>query len=133
MTAIVCGSSPDIDVVCSEMTTVYKEVWKIDDASISYPNAEVIRDLLCKVLPKNAIVLIPHEHFGMDLSPGLSVQLGSVYLPDALDFEDVEGSALVHLAGHLDVPAAMLDDAKHRGQSQAGPLSLLLGGKEWFK
>ena len=94
VTAVVCGSGPGVDAVCSEMTSVYQEVWKINDESLSYPNAEVIRELLCNILPGDAIVLIAHEHFGMDLSPGLSVKLDAAYLPDAIDFEGIENGGL---------------------------------------
>jgi hypothetical protein len=50
-------------------------VWKFDNDELAYPNAEVIRKLLVKVLPADAIVLIPHDTFGMDLGPGLSIKL----------------------------------------------------------
>ena len=93
-TAVVCGSGPGVDAVCSEMTSVYQEVWKIDDDSLSYPNAEVIRELLCNILPEDAIILIAHEHFGMDLSSGLSVKLDSAYLPDAIEFVGIENGNL---------------------------------------
>jgi electron transfer flavoprotein alpha subunit len=94
VTAVVCGSGQGIDAVCSDMASVYQEVWKIDDESLSYPNAEVIRELLCNILPGDAIVLIPHEHFGMDLSSGLSVKLDAAYLPDAIDFDGIENGGL---------------------------------------
>ncbi len=88
VTAIVAGP----DAVCSEVAASYKEVWKIGiDA---YPNAEVIRRALVKVLPKGAIVLAPHDTFGMDLCPGLSVKLDSAYLADAVGFEGIENGKL---------------------------------------
>jgi electron transfer flavoprotein alpha subunit len=34
-----------------------------------------VRKLLVKVLPADAIVLVPHDTFGMDLGPGLSIKL----------------------------------------------------------
>ena len=46
---------------------------------------------------------------------------------------DLEGRALAHFAVHLDVPAALFDDAKDGGQPQPGALSLLLGGEEGLK
>ena len=92
VTAVVFGS--DIDGLCSEMSGVYPEVWKIQDEAITYPNGETVRDLLCGVVPENAIVLIAHEHFGMDLAPGLSVKLDAAYLPDVVDLDGVEDGTL---------------------------------------
>jgi electron transfer flavoprotein alpha subunit len=54
----------------------------------------VLRGLLTRILPKDGIVLIPHEHFGMDLAPGLSIKLDSAYLPDAVDFEGIQDGKL---------------------------------------
>jgi electron transfer flavoprotein alpha subunit len=90
VTALVIGSGEELDAVCNEVASTYQELWKIDNEALSYPNAEIIRGLLARILPKGGIVLVPHEHFGMDLSPGLSVKLDAAYLPDAVDFEGVE-------------------------------------------
>ncbi len=92
VTAIVVGSKTD--PVCSSLTASFKEVWKIDNDALAYPNSEVIRGLLANVIPKGSIVLIAHDHFGMDLSPGLSVKLDGAYLPDAVGFEGIEGGKL---------------------------------------
>jgi len=94
VTAVVTGSGEGLDAVCNEVAATYPEVWKIDNDALAYPNAESIRGLLVNILPKGEIVLIPHEHFGMDLSPGLSIKLDAVYLPDAVDFEGIEGETL---------------------------------------
>ena len=91
-TAIVVGTN--IDTLCNEIAASYKSVWKIDNASLAYPNAEVIRKLLVKILPADAMVLIPHDTFGMDLSPGLSIKIDSPFLADVIDFA-VEGNTLV--------------------------------------
>ncbi len=92
LTAIVAGSK--IDSVCKSLTASFKEVWKIDNDALSYPNSEVIRGLLSRIIPKDGIMLIAHDHFGMDLAPGLSVKLDGTYLPDTVDFEGVEGNKL---------------------------------------
>ena len=94
VTAIITGSGERLGAICDEMASTYQEVWKIDNEAISFPNAEIIRSLLVRILPENPIVLVPHEHFGMDLSPGLSVKLDAVYLPDAVDIEGIEGETL---------------------------------------
>jgi electron transfer flavoprotein alpha subunit len=72
------------------MASSYEEVWKIDNDALSYPNAEVIRGLLVDILPKDAIFLVTHNTFGMDLSPGLSIKLGVPFISDVVDFESIE-------------------------------------------
>ena len=39
-------------------------------------------------------MLVPHDTFGMDLSPGLSIRLDSVFVSDTVDFEGFEGDNL---------------------------------------
>ncbi len=93
-TAIVVGSGVHCDAICNKAVQSYPEVWKIDDEALSYPDAEVIRGLLIRIIPKNSIILFPHEYFGMDLAPGLSIVLDSAYLSDVVDFEGVEDEKL---------------------------------------
>lgn len=92
LTALVIGSG--VDSVCAEVATYYPEVWKIDHPSLSYPNAEIIRKILAGILPKGCIVLAAHDTFGMDLAPGLSIKLDAAYVPDAVNFEGIEGGKL---------------------------------------
>lgn len=94
LTALVIGSGTELDPVCSEMASFYNNVWKIDNKDLSNANGEVVRGLLSRILPKGNIVLVPHEHFGMDLSPGLSIKLDAAYLPDAVSFEGIENGRL---------------------------------------
>jgi electron transfer flavoprotein alpha subunit len=94
VTALVFGSGTSLDTACNALTASYPEVWKVDDDALSHPNAEIIRGLLVRILPENSIVLVPHEHFGMDLSPGLSVKLNAAYLPDAVDIEGLQDGTL---------------------------------------
>ena len=94
VTAIVAGSGGDLDAVCNEVAASYKEVWKIDGDAFAYPNAEVIRKLLVNILPADAIVLVAHDTFGMDLSPGLSIKLDAAFVSDVVDIEGVEGSVM---------------------------------------
>jgi electron transfer flavoprotein alpha subunit len=93
-TAIVAGGGPDLEGVCSALCTSYAEVWKIANEAFAHPNAELLRQALVKVLPSGAIVLVPHDHFGIDLSPGLSIKLGAAYVSDVSGIEGVEGSDL---------------------------------------
>jgi len=90
--AIVTGSGPALDAVCDSLKNSYGEIWKI--ANVAYPNAELVRKALVAVVPRGSIVLVPHAHFGVDLSPGLSIKLDAAYVPDVLDIEGVEGTAL---------------------------------------
>ena len=62
----------------------FGEVWKFDQAALAYPNAELLRPLLVKVLPAGATLLLAHNTFGLDLGPGLSVKLGVTYVPDVV-------------------------------------------------
>ena len=94
ITAVVAGAGAGLDAVCNEVASSFAEVWKIDDKALAHVNAEVLRGMLVRILPKNGIVLVPHEHFGMDLAPGLSVKLDAAYLPDAVDFEGIEDGML---------------------------------------
>ena len=92
--ALVAGSGAVLDKLCNELAASYQQVWKFDNDALAYPNAEVIRKLLVAVLPPDSIVLVPHDTFGMDLSPGLSIKLGSTFVSDAVDFEGLEAGNL---------------------------------------
>ena len=94
VTAIVTGAGSGLDAVCNEAAALYKEVWKYDNEALAYPNAEAIRRLLVKVLPPDAVVFLPHDTFGMDLGPGLSIKLDSVFISDVVGFEGLEGDTL---------------------------------------
>jgi electron transfer flavoprotein alpha subunit len=93
-TAIVTGQGPDLDNVCTALRASYTEVWKIANDALAHPNAELIRKALVKVLPPGSIVLVSHEHFGIDLAPGLSIKLNSAYVSDVLAIEGLESSHL---------------------------------------
>lgn len=90
--AIVAGSG--VDAACNELSASFDAVWKFDDPALAYPNAELLRPLLVKALPPKSIVLLPHNTFGLDLGPGLSVKLGAAYVPDVVGAETVEGTTL---------------------------------------
>jgi electron transfer flavoprotein alpha subunit len=94
VTAIVTGSGADLDAVCSDLSASYSEVWKFDNEALAYPNAEAIRKLLIAVIPAETVVLVPHDTFGMDLAPGLSVKLDSVFVSDTVGFEGMDGGTL---------------------------------------
>lgn len=90
--AIVAGSGAELGAVCAAAAQLYPQVWKFEHAALAYPNAEIIRKVLVKALPAGCMVLLPHDHFGMDLGPGLAVKLNAAYAPDVVGIEGVEGS-----------------------------------------
>jgi electron transfer flavoprotein alpha subunit len=94
LTAVVTGAGADLDKVANEMTAVYSNVIKIDNADLAYPNADVVRKALTNVIPTDAIFLVAHNTFGMDLAPGLSIKMDSAYAADMVDFEGLEGTTL---------------------------------------
>ncbi|HEY7099163.1 MAG TPA: electron transfer flavoprotein subunit alpha/FixB family protein [Terriglobales bacterium] len=91
-TAIVVGQ--DVEPLCAALRTSFFEVWKISNTEVAYPNAELIRQALVTVLPANSILLLPHDHFGIDLAPGLSIKMNAACLSDILAIEDVKGTIL---------------------------------------
>jgi electron transfer flavoprotein alpha subunit len=88
--AVVMGAGSDLEKACHEIARGFHEVWKITDDALAYPNAEIIRALLVRMIPKGSIVLLPHDHFGMDLGPGLSIKLDAAYLPDVVELERID-------------------------------------------
>lgn len=93
-TAIVVGSGSELDTACQSAAKFYPQVWKFDNDALAYPNAEIVRKLLVNVVPADAIVLIPHDTFGMDLGPGLSIKLDSAYAADVVGVEGLDGGTL---------------------------------------
>jgi electron transfer flavoprotein alpha subunit len=93
-TAIVTGCGAELDAVCDSVRATYEEVWKLSNEALAYPNAELVRKALVKVLPTGSIVLVPHDHFGLDLSPGLAVKMNSPFVSDAVNIEGIEGAYL---------------------------------------
>ena len=72
---------------CDSLRGSYREIWKIDNQELAHSNAEAVRQALVKVLPTGSILLLAHEHFGIDLAPGLSIKLHAPYVPDVLNIE----------------------------------------------
>ncbi len=90
VTALVAGFGDELEKAVTQISPLFNEVWKIDHESLSYIIAETIRPMLARIIPKGSIVLLPHEHFGMDLAPGLSIKMGSTFVSDAIDFEEIK-------------------------------------------
>jgi len=92
--AIVTGAGAALDGVCQELTASYAEVWKFGGDALAYPNAEINRTLLLKVLPKGCALLLPHTTFGMDLGPGLSIKMDTAYVADVTAIDGLDGATL---------------------------------------
>ncbi len=93
-TAIVTGWGTELDSACTSLRASYPEIWKISHEVLAYPNAELIRKALVKILPPGSVVLLAHDHFGMDLAPGLSIKLNAAFASDVLSIEGAEGARL---------------------------------------
>ncbi len=93
-TAVVTGWGADLDAVCNALTATYAEVWKVADESLAYPNAELVRKALAKVVPHDSILLIAHDHFGVDLAPGLAIKMDSAFVSDVVSIEGLDGAFL---------------------------------------
>ncbi len=90
VTALIAGSGDMLEKAVKQISPSFNEVWKIDHDSLSYVIAETVRPMLARIIPRGSIVLVPHEHFGMDLAPGLSIKLDSAFVSDAIDFEEIK-------------------------------------------
>ncbi len=93
-TAVVVGHGPELDNVCNSLVPSYREVWKIANQSLAYPNAELVRQALVSVLPGGSILLVSHDHFGIDLSPGLAIKLNAAFVSDLVNIEGLRGTCL---------------------------------------
>jgi len=93
-TAVLTGWGADLDAACESLRSSCAEVWKVANEALAYPNAELVRQALVSVLPANCILLVQHDHFGIDLSPGLSIKLNSAFVSDVLAIEGVAGDSL---------------------------------------
>ena len=92
--AIIAGFGEDLEKACNSLTSVFGEVWKLSSESLAYPNAELVRQALVGVLPTGSIVLISHDHFGIDLGPGLSIKLDCPFVSDLVAIELVQAGSL---------------------------------------
>ncbi len=93
-TAIILGSPSEVAQVADEMAKSYTDVITVGNDALNYPNAEVYRKVLAALLPSHALLLVPHDTFGMDLSPGLSIKTDSSFASDVVGFEGMEGGKL---------------------------------------
>jgi electron transfer flavoprotein alpha subunit len=92
--AILTGWGSNLEAACNSLRASYAEIWKIAHESLAYPNADLIRQALAAVLPPGSVLLVPHDHFGIDLSPGLSIKTNSSFVSDVVEIEALQGPAL---------------------------------------
>ena len=93
-TAILTGWGPDFEAACSSLCSSFGEIWKVANQALAYPNAELVRQALVRVLPPDSILLVPHDHFGIDLAPGLSIKLNAAFVSDVLAIDAADGISL---------------------------------------
>jgi electron transfer flavoprotein alpha subunit len=53
-----------------------------------------IRKALVNVIPAGSIVLLPHDTFGMDLGPGLSIKMNVPFVADIVGVDGIDGGTL---------------------------------------
>ena len=92
--AILSGFVPELDALSNGLRDSYAEIWKVAKEALAYPNAEVVRQALARILPEGSILLVPHDHFGIDLSPGLSIKTNSAFVSDVVGIDGMEGTNL---------------------------------------
>ncbi len=88
------GFGTELDRVCEALRASYPEVWRVAQQIFAYPNAELIRPALLKLLPPGSIVLVPHDHFGLDLAPGLSIKLNAAFVSDIVAIDAADSAVL---------------------------------------
>lgn len=93
-TAIVCGWGADLETAVNALRSSFHETWKIAHEALAYPNAEAVRQVLAKVIPEGSLVLVAHDHFGIDLAPGLSIMVNAAFVPDVVGIEGVQANTL---------------------------------------
>jgi electron transfer flavoprotein alpha subunit len=94
LTALVSGFGAEFNKACDELRAVFQEVWKIAHPSLLHATPELLREALTRVSPSDAVVLMLHDDFGIDVGPGLSVKCNAAYVADVIGIEHVERSLL---------------------------------------
>ncbi len=92
--AIVCGAGAELEAACKAVPGGFAETWKLGNPALVCPNAELVRQALVNVVPGGSIVLLAHDHLGIDLAPGLSIKLKTAFVPDVVSIESLNGTQL---------------------------------------
>jgi electron transfer flavoprotein alpha subunit len=94
LTAVATGCGPELDRACESLRALYQEVWKIADPALEHPAPELVYEAIERVVPSPAIVLLAHDHFGIDVGPGLSIRLNSAYVADIVAIDHLDRACL---------------------------------------
>lgn len=92
--AIVTGDGSELEAAANTLRSIYAEVWTLAKPELSHPNAELLRQALVQVIPPKSIVLVPHDHFGIDLAPGLAIKMDAAFVSDVVSVESSEPPSL---------------------------------------
>ena len=92
-TAILATGAEDSSVFTA-LQGSFAEIWRVSSPALGYPNAELIRRALARIVPAGSIVLLAHDHFGIDLGPGFSIKLGAAFASDVCGIEGADGAWL---------------------------------------
>jgi electron transfer flavoprotein alpha subunit len=69
-------------------------VWKIANPAFEHITPELMQKAIAPVFPSGALVLLAHDHFGIDVAPGLSVALNAAYVSDIVGIDTLAGTTL---------------------------------------
>ncbi len=94
VTSILTGCGSELDAACDSTRQFFGEVWRVENNQLAYPNAEFVRQALAAILPRGCVLLVAHDHFGMDLSPGLSIKMDAAFVPDIVSIEGLQRTSL---------------------------------------
>lgn len=94
LTAVVTGFGVEFDKACNDLRAVFQEVWRVAYPSLLHATPELACEALTRVLPKDSVVLLWHDDFGIDIGPGLSVKCNAAYVADVVGIEHLERATL---------------------------------------
>ncbi|MGZ4815068.1 MAG: electron transfer flavoprotein subunit alpha/FixB family protein [Terriglobales bacterium] len=94
LTALVTGVGPELETVCERLRALYQEVWKVANPALEHVDPEFATQVMRRVLPKDAVVVLAHDYFSIDVGPGLSVALNAAYVADVVGIEHLERTTL---------------------------------------
>ncbi len=94
LTAIVTGFGPNLDHACEALRAIYQEVWKVPHTSLEQPTPESVGEILPRVLPPGSVVLLAHDHYGIDVGPWLSIKLNGAYVADIVGVDNLQSTTL---------------------------------------
>lgn len=115
VTALALGSACDGDAIRAALNGMCHEIWIIGNGD-ARPDALLLGSVLSPVFPKNALLLMLSDSFGMDVGPGLSVILDLPLLTNSVAIEDLpDGLRPVRFEYGGQVRTGYLVDISHGG------------------